>query len=237
VGLAEWLRCQRCGKGWLLPEKFLPSVLNVHCDGNSVFMLSGEGSVGDNSVGTSEVAAQKEDEAIRLFLADQGKASFEAVFAIFYPRAIRFFLARGVERETCQDLAQNVFLAVFRFAADVQHPTRFRAWLFRIIRNEWLQHQRRCHALVHFATTESLSDHVQVCDTRLSPHLAAEMNEMLRLLSVDERETVLLHFFDGLAYREIAELLNVAVGTVKWRIFQVKMKLAESRQQLSGMHG
>lgn len=179
-------------------------------------------------------ADQLEAAAINSFLACGDKQSFHALFDIFYPRAIRFFRIRGADQQTSEDLAQNVFLAIFRSARQVREATRFRAWLFRIVRNEWLQHKRRLRAASRAVRAEPLSDYDDLADDSLSPHLACEMEELLHPLSESEREIVRLHFFDGLDYREIAELLNMAVGTIKWKVFQIRMKLAETIPAMTG---
>jgi RNA polymerase sigma-70 factor (ECF subfamily) len=172
--------------------------------------------------------------AIRSFLEQGAKCGFESLFEAFYPRVVRFFRTRGLDRETCEDLAQNVFLSVFRSARHVRDPLRFRAWLFRIVRNEWLQHRRRSAASMRSGRPESMADLENLSATGFSPHLAAEIDALLRPLTEDEREIVRLHFFDGLLYREIAELLDMAVGTVKWKIFQIKLKLVESKTEMAG---
>ena len=176
-------------------------------------------------------AEETESLVINSFLEDRAKGGFDALFDVFYPRAMRFFRVRGLDRQTCEDLTQNVFLCVFRYSQQVRDPAKFRAWLFRIVRNEWLQHQRRIKSSFGAARTESLSDHRNLSDSALSPHLAAEVEDLLHPLNEDEREIVRLHFFDGLAYREIAELLDIAVGTVKWKVFQIRAKLAGMKAQ------
>ena len=170
---------------------------------------------------------QLESLVISSFLEGQASCGFDALFDVFYPRAMRFFRVRGLDRQTCEDLTQNVFLCVFRYSQQVRDPAKFRAWLFRIVRNEWLQHQRRLNSSFRAARTEPLSDHQNLSAPALSSHLAAEVEDLLQPLTEDEREIVRLHFFDGLAYREIAELLGIALGTVKWKVFQIRAKLAE----------
>ena len=171
-------------------------------------------------------AEQRESLVISSFLEHRAQRGFDALFEVFYPRAMRFFRVRGLDRQTCEDLTQNVFLCVFRCSQQVRDPLKFRAWLFRIVRNEWLQHRRRVSSSLGAARTEPLSDHRNLSDRALSPQLGAEVEDLLHPLNEDEREIVRLHFFDGLAYREIAELLDMAVGTVKWKVFRIRAKLA-----------
>lgn len=179
-------------------------------------------------------ANQIESAVISSFLVCADKESFQALFNLFYPRIIRFLRLRGTDLQTSEDLAQNVFLSIFRSSQQVREPTRFRAWLFRIVRNEWLQHKRRLQAASRAGQTESLHEYENLADISLSPHLAREVDELLLPLSEGEREIVRLHFFDGLEYREIGELLSMPVGTVKWKVFQIRMKLAETIPEMAG---
>src|SRR4029453_12860677 len=61
------------------------------------------------------------------------------------------------------------------------------------------------------------------------------LTEWLKALAPAERELVVLRFVEGLSYEELAEALKLPLGTIKWRIFNARKKLAQLIQVLPEM--
>jgi RNA polymerase sigma-70 factor (ECF subfamily) len=55
---------------------------------------------------------------------------------------------------------------------------------------------------------------------------AMRLRDLLKVLEPAERDLVLLRFVEGLSYEELASALNLPLGTIKWRIFNARKKLA-----------
>lgn len=134
-----------------------------------------------------------------------------------------------------QDLAQDVFLRVFRTLRSFRAGEgSFTVWLTRLARNLLIDHYRRSR---QERVTDSIEDQLPVleektamsgrADGMLAGREASELlQSALQKLSPELRETVILRDLEELEYKEIAEILNVPEGTVKSRLNRGRAELA-----------
>lgn len=165
-------------------------------------------------------AGQDEQLVVELFVDSPDEQSYSALFRIFAPRVLGYYRARLNDRALAEDLTQEVMLTVFRHIRQLRDPSHFRAWLFGIARNALLQHHRKESREVE---TTVLTD---AAAPSADPLSAARFAQWMAILSPVEREATLLRYVEGLEYHEIAAVLGVPIGTVQWRIFQSKRRLA-----------
>src|SRR5438105_38336 len=158
---------------------------------------------------------------------DLVKLHTRRVYAICY----RF---TGTDSEA-QDLAQEVFLRVFRSLKSFRAGEgSFAVWLTRLTRNLLIDHYRRTKL---DRATDSIEDQgpaieekmalMSRTDGMLAGREASEvLQSALQRLSPELRETVILRDLEELEYREIAQVLNVPEGTVKSRLNRGRAELA-----------
>jgi RNA polymerase sigma-70 factor (ECF subfamily) len=167
----------------------------------------------------------EECEVAERFLGQADEDSFNDVFRVFSPQLVAFFCRRGHEKGVAEDLAQEVMLTVYRKAAQVRDRKLFRAWLFKVARNaanrHFAQRTRQLATVDVSDLTESLAgpNHYP-----FGP--AAEFQGWMKFLDDRERETMTLRFVEEWEYHEIAAAQAIPVGTVQWRVFNSKKKLA-----------
>jgi RNA polymerase sigma-70 factor (ECF subfamily) len=169
-------------------------------------------------------SSPSEQETVDLFLSEPTEESFCAMFRAVAPQIIRYFRARGCEPSLSEDLTQEVMLAVFRQVSMLRDRKFFRPWIFKIARNALLQHLRRESRNVQ--TTEldvRVHDSVGPAGDLLS---GSSFAQWLAYLGPNDRQALMLRYVEDLEYHEIAEVLSIPLGTVQWRIFQAKRKLA-----------
>ena len=168
-----------------------------------------------------------ERQAIENFLMTGAEESFCALFESVYPRVRRYFLLRGMEIGEAEDLAQNVMVIVYQRASDVRDQQIFHGWLFRVAKNELSRFWRQRQARNRIAEMEPLSDELAdrlMIEMEMASH--SNFAEWMSYLEPAEREIIILRFIEDLSYEEIAIALGIPVGTVKWRLFSAKKKLA-----------
>jgi RNA polymerase sigma-70 factor (ECF subfamily) len=127
-----------------------------------------------------------------------------------------------------EDLTQEVFVRVFRSLADYR-PGTFEGWLHRITTNLFLDMVRR-RARIRF---EGLPDDAErVPSNAATPaqvyddtHLDADVQSALDALLPEYRAAVVLCDVEGLSYEEIADVLDVKIGTVRSRIHRGRSQL------------
>ncbi len=168
----------------------------------------------------------KEQTVVSRFLDAASQHSFADLFNVFRPQLEAFFRSRGCDLALAEDLAQEVMLIVYRKATQVRHRNRFRAWLFIIARNALWRHfrkQTREAEAVYFA---NIPDRSIGPDQKSAGRPAFEFLRWMTLLDSREREVMTLRFVEQLEYHEIAEAKDIPIGTVQWRVFNAKRKLA-----------
>jgi RNA polymerase sigma factor (sigma-70 family) len=145
-------------------------------------------------------------------------------------RLARHLLRRGPDAE---DAVQEALLHAFLGLARLQDPARFRGWLLGIVlniaRSRW--RQPRDYPLEEWVGGRAIA-HPLILDREPSPEVVHESRELHRLvmdaiaaLPRDQRDTVELHYVEGLKLWEIAALVGAPVGTIKARVHRARARL------------
>jgi RNA polymerase sigma-70 factor (ECF subfamily) len=164
--------------------------------------------------------SQGEQDAVDRFLAEPNADTYSVLFRCLVSQVTGYFRARGCRPPADEDLTQDVMIAVYRQSHQLREKSLFRPWLFRIARNALLQHRQREERRGAAVEWE------QISAPATDPLAAAQFAQWIRVLTADEQEVILLRYVEGLQYREIASMLEIPLGTVQWRVFQSKKKLA-----------
>jgi len=168
----------------------------------------------------------REAEVTDSFLDNPNGDSFANLFSTFSPQLVAFFRARGCELGLAEDLAQEVMLTVYRKAAQVRDRGLFRAWLFKIARNTLCRHYGKQTREVETVNFEETTDGLAAASVKTSGIPAFEFLRWMALLDSGESEIMKLRFIEQLEYHEIATARRLPIGTVQWRVFNAKKKLA-----------
>jgi len=145
------------------------------------------------------------------------------------PRLRRFGYALTGNMHDADDIVQATVERALRSIEQWQHGTRLDSWMFRIAKNLWIDQIR------------SLKHRGQEVDIESTPELQGDDGEtliesqlMLRKtqkaimqLPEEQRSVIALVSVDGLSYREVAEILEVPIGTVMSRLARARKILAE----------
>jgi RNA polymerase sigma-70 factor, ECF subfamily len=171
------------------------------------------------------LSEQARDDAALLAAARDGDLdAFEtlvrAYTGVVYAHAVRFF----GDQTAAEDVAQEVWIKVYRSLSTFDERARFSTWLYRVTRNTCLDAVRagkRRPVPTDFADTISapgdLADDVT---------LTAAVESAMRTLMPEDREAFSAVALFGLSYAEAAEQLGVPAGTVKSRVFRARRTLA-----------
>ena len=164
--------------------------------------------------------------AAQNFLESPNEDTFSPVFEIFTPQLISFFRARGCETGLSEDLAQDVMLIVYRKVDQLRDRTLFRAWLFKIARSSLCRHYGKQSREVDTIDLEKVFDSVVTSIKVPATTPAFEFRHWMSFLDSREQEALTLRFIEEWEYHEIAAAKAIPIGTVQWRVFNAKKKLA-----------
>ncbi|WP_297730437.1 sigma-70 family RNA polymerase sigma factor [uncultured Maricaulis sp.] len=150
------------------------------------------------------------------------RQAFRALFDHFAPRIRSFLLQRRVPKAQAEDITQDVMLSVWRRAASFD-PAKAGAstWIYTIARNQHIDQFRKAKRAEQMDETDpSLQPEPapaadDLCEMSES---AQSVGAALETLSPDQRQVIDMAFTEGLSHSEIADRLDLPLGTVKSRI-------------------
>jgi RNA polymerase sigma factor (sigma-70 family) len=156
---------------------------------------------------------------------DDTTALHEAIAALL-PRLRRFARTVTWNREDADDLVQLAVERAILHSRQWQAGTRLHSWLFRIIKNAWIDEVRaRSRREQLFAPEE---EGEQVGDDQAEAHQQRlAVQKAVSLLSDEHRLVVGLVLVDGLPYKEAAEVLEIPIGTLTSRLARARAALQE----------
>ena len=173
------------------------------------------------------------EEADLVERAKRDRQAFAALYGRYYPMLSDYVFRRTGHVHATEDLVSEVFLVVLRTLPRYRYrgvPVRF--WMFRIATNavnRWARRERR-HAAMSLSA-EQLPDAGsprRSTDGEVDPERA---RRALLSLSPKHQAVLSLHYFEGLAVKEVAAVIGCRVGTVKSRLARGRDAL---RQELNG---
>lgn len=165
-----------------------------------------------------------------------------------HQRAVINMIYRAIgDQWEAEDLAQRVFVQVYRAAPRYQPTAKFTTWLFTIthnlIRNEHRRRARhKAESLDRLTQPDQFDEMPQpMADTQVQDpssetirrELQTAIHAAVRALPDRQRTVVILCRFEGLSYEEIAEVLNCSVSSVKSLLHRARQTLKE---QLKGWY-
>lgn len=136
-----------------------------------------------------------------------------------------------------EDLVQETFLRAFRFFHRYDRSLPFTSWIYRIMTNVHIDRARRGGRLRTTSLDSAGSDGTtmwEIADEDANPErpildreLAAPLQMALKSMTPDFRIAVLLADVEGMAYEEIAEIMEVSIGTVRSRIHRGRRQIRQ----------
>ena len=145
--------------------------------------------------------------------------AFEEIVEHYQTPIIRYLYRLTGDSEVSRDLAQDTFLQSYRSILKTRSELSFKAWLYKIATNNARQYHRRRRVLsfVPFFDTERPG----APEPKAAPEHADErlaIEETLLQVSEEKRACIVLHFVEGLRYREIGEILGITEEAVRKRV-------------------
>lgn len=150
-------------------------------------------------------------------------------------RAYFAALALVGSRDDALDLSQEAFARAFRARRTLDPARPFYAWLYQILRRLCFNFRRDRAVRARIQASAAWLAQAEASGVPVDPARAFEREELRRRMeaAIDglpdrEREVFVLKEFEGLKYREIAELAGVPLGTVMSRLYAARRRLAEA---------
>ncbi len=156
------------------------------------------------------------------------RAAFARLVELYWDRLYRWLYHLTRDRHAAEDLAQETFLKALGAIRSFRPGSNFRAWVFRIGHNNFVNGKRADRR-----TRVPLPDDAPAPDHG-GPLAAAADREALAVvaravadLPADFRGALLLRVEQGLSFREVAKVMGITEETARWRVFKARQKLVK----------
>jgi RNA polymerase sigma-70 factor (ECF subfamily) len=152
--------------------------------------------------------------------------------------------------EDAEDLVQETYFKAYKYYDKFTEGTNLKAWLFRILKNTFINNYRKRQleplqnpfddiedAFESHISPEGRSRILNPEDAALENVLDEDVQAALEALPEDYRMVVLLADLEDFSYQEIAEILEIPVGTVMSRLYRARRKLESEMLRYARDHG
>jgi RNA polymerase sigma factor (sigma-70 family) len=152
------------------------------------------------------------------------------------------------DQDDAKDLVQDTYLKAYRFIESFQKGTNAKAWLFRILKNSFINDYRKKTkepSKVDYQEVEAYYNSEDV-DRQITPDLRVEslkdmigdeISNALNSLDVDFRTVIILCDLEGFKYEEMAKILDIPIGTVRSRLHRARNLLKEKLSEYAKSMG
>lgn len=178
----------------------------------------------------------------------QKNEMFNAEFFPHLNAMYNFAYRLTFNQDDANDLVQETYLKSYRFINSFKRGTNAKAWLFRILKNSFINDFRKKAkqpAKVDYNEVESYYNSEKVnanitTDLRVETvrHMMGdEITNALNALAVDFRTIIILCDLEGFTYDEMAKILDIPIGTVRSRLHRARNLLKEKLQKYASSMG
>jgi RNA polymerase sigma factor (sigma-70 family) len=190
------------------------------------------GVVERSEIEVTPAPSQAEEARLIRRIAGGDRRAFEDLYRLYHPRLARFLSGLLRKPEVIEEVLNDTLLAVWRRPDSFNGGSKLSTWIFAIAYRKACRARSRLDEPLEGEAAEARASDEGEPEQQLGRH---QLHEVLRSamqgLSADHRAAVDLTYFHQLGYREIAEIMECPVDTVKTRVFHARRLL---RKSLSG---
>ena len=150
---------------------------------------------------------------------------FENLVSLYYRDLYRFAFSMTRSEADASDLTQQTFYIWAKKGHQLREPANVKSWLFTTIHREFLQWRRRQSRFSDEDWTAVADNLSSVSPTAVNRIDARALVQLLGQIDESFRAPLVLYFMEDLSYKQIAEMLEIPLGTVQSRIARGKAHL------------
>jgi len=164
------------------------------------------------------------------------RIAFERLYRAYLPRLTRFLQQLTRRPQAVEEAINDTMLVVWRKAARYSNESKVSTWIFAIAYRRGLKLLKQFDEPVADGADWNRSGEDTTESGAIQQELRAVLGAAMAQVSAEQRAVIELTYYQGCAYREIAEIMGCPVDTVKTRMFharrRLRLLLAERRQDL-----
>ena len=161
------------------------------------------------------------------------RKAYEKLYSLYAKAMYNVALRLVKDRDEAEDVLQEAFISAFSHLASFNGNSSFGAWLKRIVINKAINTLKKRHTDPLPETLDIADDTQENLDIGEDDLTVNRVNHALMDLPEGYRTVLTLYLMEGYDHQEIAEILNISVGTSKSQFNRAKKRLKESLTTLS----
>ena len=163
-------------------------------------------------------------------IANGDNRAFEKLYYLTYKPLFAYLFSLTKNSEDAADLSQETYIKV-RGACHLYKDNNPMAWIMKIAKNEFLSMKRKQKNVKILNFEDSLNDCPESFDSIKNADDKIYLESLLKTLSSDELEIITMYIIIGMKHSEIAEQLNLPLGTVLSKYHRAVKKLKKTEQE------
>lgn len=180
------------------------------------------------------------DLMLRVKNGDDG--AFSQLIKRYYNKILNYVYKYTNNRESSEDLTQEIFMRVYKSANNYEPEAKFSTWLYKIATNlcltEVTSKSRKKSASLdeiqeNIGSLEDIKS-IDQLDVRYRVEIKSIIHNTMEELSDNEKSALILCKYEQLSYDEVAEMLDCTIGAVKTYVYRGRMKLIDKLKPLLG---
>lgn len=158
---------------------------------------------------------------------DPENLNFEDIVSAFYQPLYRFGYSLAKNEHEAGDLAQQTFFIYAEKGSSLRDKSKVKSWLFTTLYREFLRRRKKDSRMDNYEP-----EMLEVAGGSVEPHVQRSLDSNLAVEALEEvdevyRQPLALFYMKDLSYKEIAEVLDVPIGTIMSRLSRGKAQLRE----------
>ena len=184
------------------------------------------------------------DEELAMSYVNGNNKAFDLLLERNQSRLFSYILFIVHDRSMAEDLFQETFVKIISKLHEGKYSSsgKFVSWMLRIAHNavmDWYRRQKNEKTMEVYNENDLYGDSTSVLDANIENHFVKEqvlrdVQRMMNLLPITQREVVFMRFYQNLSFKEIAELTNVSINTALGRM---RYAIIHLRKMARDSHG
>ena len=175
------------------------------------------------------------DEELAMSYVNGNNKAFDLLLERNQSRLFSYILFIVHDRSMAEDLFQETFVKIISKLHEGKYSSsgKFVSWMLRIAHNavmDWYRRQKNEKTMEVYNENDLYGDSTSVLDANIENHFVKEqvlrdVQRMMNLLPITQREVVFMRFYQNLSFKEIAELTNLSINTALGRMRYAVMNM------------
>lgn len=147
--------------------------------------------------------------------------ALEIIYNEMYVALYAFSLSILKDKDAANSILQDAFILIYQKAELYKESTNPKAWIYTIVKNLITDYLRKDNKIIYF------SDINTIPNKKITDFDNIAINQLINELDEISRQIVILYVFEGFKHKEIANILNLKEGTVRWKYREALKILGE----------